>query len=298
MILTCPSCATKFRVKAGAIGPAGRKVKCRNCAHTWHAMPEDDDTAAVEAAKAAPPPPEPKPKAAPAPKPPPPPPPAPAEEADFEPAPPPPPPPTDAQPETEPDFSAPVDLDAGQPPIAADPPPIPPEEDFVIRQRPAQKEKKSPLMAWVILLVLVVSVVGGGFFFQRDITANYPPMAKVYGWFGIEPQVVGYGLEIPQPDPPTVDGRRLMVTGTILSTLNDRTDVPLLRGELKDTNGQVLHSWTFRAEKTDILPGETVRYSTEVDDIKDGITSLDIRFENEAMAEGEMSDSEPEIQTE
>jgi len=39
MILTCPNCGTSFNVPDGAIGPDGRKVKCANCAHMWHAMP-------------------------------------------------------------------------------------------------------------------------------------------------------------------------------------------------------------------------------------------------------------------
>ena len=54
MILTCPNCSTKFKVKAGAIPPAGRKVKCKSCANVWHAMPEEEPAAV---APAAPPPP-------------------------------------------------------------------------------------------------------------------------------------------------------------------------------------------------------------------------------------------------
>ena len=41
MILTCPSCATRYNVKAGAIPPEGRTVRCAACGNKWHAEPDD-----------------------------------------------------------------------------------------------------------------------------------------------------------------------------------------------------------------------------------------------------------------
>jgi len=40
MILTCPSCATQYAVKDGAIPPQGRTVRCASCKHSWHQDPE------------------------------------------------------------------------------------------------------------------------------------------------------------------------------------------------------------------------------------------------------------------
>ncbi|WCL54960.1 MJ0042-type zinc finger domain-containing protein [Gimibacter soli] len=39
MILQCPSCDARFKVGAGAIPAAGRKVRCARCMHEWHALP-------------------------------------------------------------------------------------------------------------------------------------------------------------------------------------------------------------------------------------------------------------------
>ena len=43
MILTCPSCDTKYVVKDGAIPPAGRRVRCAACKNAWHQDPEPVD---------------------------------------------------------------------------------------------------------------------------------------------------------------------------------------------------------------------------------------------------------------
>ncbi len=42
MIVTCPSCTTRYLVDPAALGETGRMVRCARCAHTWMETPPED----------------------------------------------------------------------------------------------------------------------------------------------------------------------------------------------------------------------------------------------------------------
>ena len=42
MIITCPSCGTRYNLDAGMFEPSGRTVRCAKCSHSWHQDPAVD----------------------------------------------------------------------------------------------------------------------------------------------------------------------------------------------------------------------------------------------------------------
>ena len=52
MIVTCPSCATRYLVDPAALGETGRMVRCAYCTHTWMETPPADMPKRVDVAGA------------------------------------------------------------------------------------------------------------------------------------------------------------------------------------------------------------------------------------------------------
>ena len=52
MIITCPSCSTRYLVDPAALGETGRMVRCAVCSHTWGETPPDDMPKRVDTAVA------------------------------------------------------------------------------------------------------------------------------------------------------------------------------------------------------------------------------------------------------
>jgi predicted Zn finger-like uncharacterized protein len=48
MIVTCPGCSTRYLVDPRALGATGRRVRCANCANTWHQVPPEDAPRRIE----------------------------------------------------------------------------------------------------------------------------------------------------------------------------------------------------------------------------------------------------------
>jgi predicted Zn finger-like uncharacterized protein len=48
MIVTCPSCSTRYLVETQKLGVQGRMVRCASCGHTWYQAPPADAPPRVE----------------------------------------------------------------------------------------------------------------------------------------------------------------------------------------------------------------------------------------------------------
>ena len=287
MIITCPNCSTRFRLKADQLGDTGRNVKCTKCDHRWFAdlASLSDEPLRIAAPRyaalrqtAEPQPPAADNEKLSAPL---------VEEASDEEA-------IASLPSTMPPPPAAEDEVASEPPVVkasnedeeaiAPPPPIPSEEEIARFQSNLPTKKKSTLIWWIVLLVVVVLVVGSFFVFRRDIVAFYPPANKLYMVLGPSANVLGSGLEIPDYDIVSHqegNKRILSIKGEIKNTTAHVLDVPLLFGAIKDSEGQELRIWSFSAKEPRVLAGEAVAYETEVSNPPRGGINVSITFTTE-----------------
>lgn len=293
MIISCPSCGASFNIKSEALGPTGRTVKCSKCAHRWHADPDGTPReiaplpapAAPEPVAAAP---EPSAPAAP-----------PAEAAvaadtvaeasagnDVEAAP-------------EQPTAAPV-AGAAETPEAGSDTGAKPEEEAPVEAAPPQDEDGAPpaarkpkpaarkprnraakVVSLFALVLLISGVASVAVFMKQKVMIWFPATQRLYAMMGMEPAVLGRGLQIVEPKPTkVVDGNDqiLVVEGEIRNISDAAIDIPLMRGALLDKQGKELQIWTFTAAKSRIKPGEMAQYRTEFRNPPSAAESLDITF--------------------
>jgi predicted Zn finger-like uncharacterized protein len=287
MIITCPGCGASFNIKPEAIGPAGRMVKCSKCAHRWRAMPdgvaENEQQAELAETKdpaAAEPAPEPSLPVATAHEP---------EEAAM------------AGQLAGESGSTPAEAEsmigAGLPPSLrlkdvlasgaddSDSPDEPnPKSRSGRKPRPGSRKPRNRtarIISLFALVLLIAGVASVAVFMQQKIMMWLPATQRLYALAGVEPEVLGKGLQIVEPQPKKeVDGSDeiLVVEGEVRNTTGTAIDVPLMRGALLDKKGQELQIWTFTAAKPRIAPGETARYRTEFRNPPTDADRLDITF--------------------
>lgn len=245
MDVSCPNCATRFRIPEGAIGEDGRRVRCSKCAHTWHQMPVEDElesdaqngSASDGATK--------------------------ADDAEGEENPP-------IRPEV---LAAGGEIDT-PPPLLSDRPSF---------EMDAAKEKSGSGLATVLWLLLLIVVVGSAAaaWYKRDwIVTNYPAAAPLYERLGLAevegppPLVIRDVRSIIR----RVDGqRRYIITGMIENTSEDPHAIPPMRGLIMNDAGEELVGWDFQAGVETLAGAGSLVFETSVA-APEGAQNLSIDF--------------------
>ena len=276
MILTCPSCETRYEVDASALPPGGRTVRCAKCGNSWTEQPPQDAPLTVDPAPAAPPPPVPEPDPEPeAPMP---------QEVGFD-------EPTPSRdhgtPEIDDNFPAPVpspdDLGLDDDDDDFEVPSLDDIDDMPnIKPRGRGKTKKPArggrgggggkriglMIGWITLLVLVIGLVVGGLFGRDAIIEAWPPAKGLYEAIGMGDPPLSELLAIdgitPEPGRDQ-DGKSILtIKGMIINISGDLQVLPKLEGALLDAKRKPVFEWTFAAPKSELKPGEKVEFSTIV----------------------------------
>ena len=270
MNLTCPSCGATFLVEPAQLGPAGRRVRCGACRHTWRQAPVAGDQApAIVPA----PTPEPEPALDPA-----------AEQAAAKAA-------------AEPFAPSAADAGASEAPEPAKPDPqaqaapraapgaapgaalgpaLGTEEagsgERVSRRafaKPARPRPKQPQVSlaagWALYAVVVIGLASGFYYGRAPLVAMVPEMTRLYDLVGLKDAVFELGLELRDVKSVRrlVDGKRVVVVeGLVVNLSKEDRQVPPLSASVTDAEGVELDRWTFQAASARLPPGGTTRFET------------------------------------
>ncbi len=263
MNLTCPSCDATFRVEPAQLGPAGRRVRCGDCRHTWRQEAAAEDPAPVPAPE-----PEPEPAADPA-----------AEQAAAKAA---------AEPFAPSDAGGgegakpakpakPAEPTKPEAPAAAAPGAAPGAEEAASAERvsrrafskPARPQPRQPRVSlavgWAIYAVVLIGLVSGFYYGRAPLVAMVPEMTRLYDLVGLKDEAFELGLELREVKSVRrlIEGERVVVIeGQVVNVSNEDRQVPPLRASVTDADGVELDRWIFQAESASLAPGGSTRFET------------------------------------
>ncbi|MEE2932496.1 MAG: zinc-ribbon domain-containing protein [Pseudomonadota bacterium] len=263
MILSCPQCNANFNLDDAVLGTEGRKVKCSKCGHRWHAIPDivleepstqpDKDT------------------------------------------------PPDAQQEEEINDADPfADLAdgpndtnesiSGDQTTASDS-----DEPFSayagsqdglannFEESAGRQSAKKGIFRIIkgIVLISLIVIILLGISFRADLAKIYPPIERIFELINIPVKPLGYGLKLSNTDSKLRqegDDSVMAISGEIENTLADTIDLPPLKSEFYDPMGTIIFTHHFKAPLPEILPGEKVKYKTEIKNPPSESVRIEITF--------------------
>ena len=278
MILTCPECATQYRLKDGAIPPEGRTVRCAACKHKWH---QDGDAAALEAAPGdeavgiAPPQPDPHAAEAPLAS-------IPAAAADEQMI------AEEPQPQVPSHFSATdaVADDFGEAAPAESAPvahwdeahEAAPSDEYGFAAIPAMHDEDEPhrggKLGWILGLVLLVVIAAAAFWFLAP--ADLKARAGI-----AEAGASPLQLMLTTSDRQRLaSGNELLaISGRVINSTDRDQAVPPIHAELRDpSNNKLVYQWTIAPPARSLAPGQAASFNSAEVDVPKGGESLSLRF--------------------
>ena len=241
MILTCPSCDTRYSVDAAKFPPAGRNVRCAKCGHSWHQAGEAS-VAALEPGQ--------EPEAVPAP-------------AAV----------PDAVPEATPEAAN-FALEGPSP--ARDFGPKAAEE----KPRPPLGPRLAVAAGWVGLIAAVLLIAYAAVRYRQDIATIWPQSAGVYTSLGLKVNASGIDFRQVEYRRESEDGQVVLaVSGQIINAGQRELPVPqTVRVTLSDANNHELYHWTFKPNAQVLGPGQSVKFMTRLASPPAAARHLEVRF--------------------
>jgi predicted Zn finger-like uncharacterized protein len=241
MILTCPSCRTRYQADGAHFVAPGRNVRCAKCGHVWfQAAP----TPEVEL--------EPEPIMAPA---------APAHGFNVAPV---------AQASASEASTA--QLGAG--PAAEDS-----ISTGVETRRRLSGVRFAQSAGWAVLIALIAAIGWASVQYRQTIASLWPQSASLYAAVGLPVNVRGIQLTNISYQQEYQDGQPVLsVTGKVVNISNRELPVPEIRVVLLDDAKHELYHWNFDAGIPTLKPGGESSFVTRLSSPPPEARNLNVRF--------------------
>lgn len=247
MILTCPSCSTRYQADSARFVSPGRNVRCAKCGHVWFQTAPD-----VE--------PEPEPVLEPV-----------AAEPPPEPAP------------NVPAPEAPATLGSVIQPVQPRPEPEPVRKRA---RRRANNGILADAIAWAALILLAVMIGWAAVQYRQTIVELWPGVAPLYEVVGLPVETEGIALIDVAYQHEVEDGQPVLsVTGKIVNVSDRELPVPIIRVMLSDEAQHEIYHWMFDAGVPSLEPGAERPFVTRLSSPPAEARNLNIRFAQDGEAE-------------
>ncbi|RDJ22093.1 DUF3426 domain-containing protein [Bosea caraganae] len=255
MLITCPSCASRYELDAAKLGPSGRKVRCASCQNLWHVEPARELQEAFPAFPEAPS----------------------SEE-------------TAALLDEELRRAAEIDAEVSALTAERATESEPSQAGAPASARRRRKDRGSaprpPLAARLrnlgtpAALALAGFAVLGLIAWKRDLAVrSAPQLAIVFEKLGLPVNVRGLSLTgIESGLVQDLQGRFLVVEGDVTNVTKTAAKVPLIEIAVKDAADQVLYTWTAEPPRASLEPSELVRFRARLATPPENGQSVQVRF--------------------
>lgn len=250
MLITCPSCASRYELDAAKLGPTGRKVRCASCQNLWHVEPPPEDFPAFPEMPS-------------------------SEE-------------TTALLDEE--LRRATEIDSQVSALAAEraAEAAPPESAPPARRRRKSRDGKSrpPLttrlrgFASPAALALAGLAILGLVAWQRNLAVRAAPqLAIVFDALGLPVNIRGLTLTgVESGLVQELQGRFLVVEGDVTNITRSAAKVPLIEITLKDATDQTLYTWTTEPPRDTLEPSELVHFRARLATPPENGQSVQVRF--------------------
>ncbi len=239
MILSCPSCGTRYQADGARFAAPGRNVRCAKCAHVWFQTPP---AAEIE--------PEPEPIIH-----------APPQPESFA---------RSVEPPRElmsPRIEEEPMVSSG---VFAEP---------EMKSPRSKGALAGQLVGWAALIIVVVAVGWSVVQFRQTIANLWPQSASLYAALGMPVNLRGIALTDVAYQQEFEDGLPVLsVTGKVVNVSDRELPVPELQVVLTDDARRELYHWTFDAGVPSLKPGAESAFTTRLSSPPADARNLNIRF--------------------